>query len=111
MVLIVENTARSALHLHVGNLEHVALTAIASSHFAIESLCLLFSVDSPHFRTLILEHLVELLGSGFAILVVLVNQDWSDNKLIESLEVVCTAVLLLFTFGSISSLISISLRT
>jgi hypothetical protein len=87
------------------------MTTIASSCFAIYSLCLLFGVDSAHFRTLILEHLVELLSSGFAILVVLVNQDWSDNKLIESLEVVCTAVFLLFILDSIDSLITISLRT
>ena len=55
---------------------------------------LLTLIELLHGVALVCEHLIEVLGPRLLILLVLVNQDGSENQLIESLHVVCTSCLL-----------------
>ena len=45
---------------------------------------------------MLIEHLVEVLGASLPILVILVDEDWAEDELVEAHDVVRTLLLSLF---------------
>jgi len=105
------------LHLHVRGIQHRIRSLLASSHTVTVCIAasgvtalvtrLLLRVQSSDFFSLVLEHLIKLLGASLSIFVILMNQDRPDNQLIEALEIVRALVLLRLLFVLGSSLIFI----
>lgn len=97
--IVYESLTGPALELRFSCLEHSTLLRLASSQLACNALAggrlsLLVRIEFPHFFTLVLEHLVELLSARLSVLVILVDQDRSDNELVEALQVSRASVLL-----------------
>ena len=66
-------------------------------------LLLLVSVESLELSALVLEHLIELLSPRLHILVILVNQQRSEDESVEAMQVISASVLFLLLNGSLCS--------
>ena len=66
-------------------------------------LLLVVSVESLELSALVLEHLIELLSPRLHILVILVNQQRSEDESVEAMQVISTSVLFLLLNRSLCS--------
>ena len=94
-----DQSAGTALYLHVSGPQHGIPVSLASSHIATSSTITLvhrfrFRVQPSDFVALVLKHLVELLSTCLSIFVILMDQDWPHDQLIEALQIVRALVLL-----------------